>query len=513
VVTKRRRGLPFRLLLAVMLLPLLSRCAAPADERPNVLWIVWDTVRADRLSLYGHDRATTPNLDRWAADARVFENCSSIAGYTIPSHASMFTGLLPSDHCVHNDATHLDDRFSTMAEVLRATGYRTYLYSANPNVSESTNFQQGFDIAEYPWSPAHSARAQEILKDKLTDEDRSSELGRIFERKEQGQGGLTAWNIKAAGEIAREALQSWLSASDEKKPFFAFVNYMEAHRPLVPPRRYREAFLSPEDVERSYTVDRGWLPTWEYVFNLHDYDDDALALTQATYDAAILELDTLFGELIESLEAEGRLENTVVIVTSDHGEHLGEHHMLDHQYSLYEPLLRVPLIVHYPAQLAAGRDRRPVSNFDLFPTILDLTGAPTPAGHNSAAVSLLTPREERVRLAEDAAFSRAPISIVKQAHPDWDATPWQRRLRAVTLGDRKLIEDSAGELRLYDLSRDPAEQQNLVETDGVAASSLRERAGREFGPFETCEASTPAPRAMSPEEIRRLKALGYFGGE
>lgn len=510
---RRRSHRALRLLLALLALPLLSRCVAPVDERPNVLWIVWDTARADRLSLYGHDRPTTPFLDRWAADSRVFENCLSVAGYTIPSHASMFTGLLPAEHCAHNDAARLDDRFSTVAEILRGVGYRTFLYSANPNVSESRNFQQGFEVAEYPWSPRHAERARQILERKLAEEETTSELGRLFERNERGEGGLSAWSIKAAGEIALEALQSWLDGGPPEQPYFAFVNYMEAHRPLVPPRRYREKFMSDAEVTDSYAVDRGWLPTWEYVFGLREYGDEELALTRATYDAALLELDTLFGELIESLRASGRLENTVVIVTSDHGEHLGEHHMLDHQYSLYEPLLRIPLIVHYPARLQPGRDARPVSNVDLFPTILELTGSPLPSGHNSAAVSLLAPRDERMRLAEDPAHARVPIALVKQAHPDWNAEPWERRLRAVTVGDRKLIEGSDGELQLFDLGRDPQELENLTPRDAAEAAALRERAALEFGPFESCRSAMAPPSEMTADEIRRLKALGYFGGE
>jgi arylsulfatase A-like enzyme len=120
-------------LTAVALLTLTFVCCEP-PRRPNVLWIMWDTVRADHLALYGYQGGATPNLDRWAADARVFENCLSTSGYTLPSHASMFTGLLPSEHCAHNDHTLLDDSYTTIAELLRSVGYRTYLYSANPHI-------------------------------------------------------------------------------------------------------------------------------------------------------------------------------------------------------------------------------------------------------------------------------------------------------------------------------------------------------------------------------------------
>ncbi len=120
---------------AVALLAALG-CPPPAPPAPpNILWVVWDTVRADHLSLYGYERETTPRLDAWAAGARVFDDVRSVASYTLPSHASMFTGLLPSEHCTHNDHKRLDDRYTTLAELLREAGYQTFLFSSNPHVS------------------------------------------------------------------------------------------------------------------------------------------------------------------------------------------------------------------------------------------------------------------------------------------------------------------------------------------------------------------------------------------
>jgi arylsulfatase A-like enzyme len=224
-----------RVLISLALVLGLAACAEPRRP-PNVLWIVWDTVRADHLGVYGYEKSTTPNLDRWAAGARVFDDCLSTAGYTVPSHASMFTGLLPSEHCADNDYPRLDDKYTTIAELVRSRGYRTYLYSANPHISSAGNFAQGFDRAEHPWSPQFRETATRIVRDKLEDDDRSSELGRAFRREGRGEGRLTAWNIKAAGELAAEAALSWLDSSASDNPFFVFVNYMEAHRPLVPRR-------------------------------------------------------------------------------------------------------------------------------------------------------------------------------------------------------------------------------------------------------------------------------------
>jgi arylsulfatase A-like enzyme len=218
--------------------------------------VVWDTVRADRMSLYGHDRPTTPHLDRWATEARVFENCLSVAGYTLPSHASMFTGLYPSEHCTHNGNKWLDDSYTTLAELLRDAGYRTYLYSAIPNVSEIRNLAQGFDVAEHPWIPEYRQRAEKIIRGKLTETDASNALRDKYDAAKRGERQLTPRDITAAGELAGQGLLAWLKASDGDRPFFAFLNYMEAHQPLIPSREHRERVMSPEEVDASYGVDR-----------------------------------------------------------------------------------------------------------------------------------------------------------------------------------------------------------------------------------------------------------------
>ena len=496
---------------AVALLTLTLVCC-DKPQRPNVLWIMWDTVRADHLALYGYQGGATPNLARWAADARVFENCLSTSGYTLPSHASMFTGLLPSEHCAHNDHTLLDDSYTTIAELLRSVGYRSYLYSANPHISSAGNFDQGFDLVEHPWSPRYRERATRIVREKLLDEDRSNELGRIFDRAERNEGNLSAWSIKAAGELAEEAVLDWLSADESDRPYFVFVNYMEAHRPLVPPREYRERVMTPEQVERSYDVDRSWLPTWEYTFGLRDYDDEEIDLTRATYDAALAELDDLFGRLMQALERGGWLEDTIVILTSDHGEHLGEQHMLDHQYSVYQPLLHVPLVVRYPARFPAGRDARPVANFDIFPTLLELADVPPPIGLQSRAVSLLAPEDGRPRFAEDPAASRTAVAMVKQSHPDWDPTPWQRQLRTLIADGHKLIWGSDGRHELFDLTADPLETRKLAGERDDLADRMLESLDAYHRSLQLCEPPGGPPPELTPEQIERLKALGYLGG-
>ena len=125
-------------------------CDDPAPARPNVLWVVWDTARADHMSLYGYPRPTTPFVDRWAKDARVFDDCMSASCWTVPSHASMFTGLLPAEHGAMHGNEYLDDGLETVAETLQRAGYQTFAWAANPHVSVEENFLQNFEIQQHP---------------------------------------------------------------------------------------------------------------------------------------------------------------------------------------------------------------------------------------------------------------------------------------------------------------------------------------------------------------------------
>ena len=316
----------------------------PRDEpppRPNVLWIVWDTVRSDRLTPYDSARETTPKLAEWAEGARVYTDVVSVAHSTLPSHASMFTGLTTTQHNTHYNHARLDDRHDTIAELLKGAGYSTYLWSSNPHVSEQTNLHQGFDVVQHPWDGDRMSEAIEIVRAKVVEDQGTGVAAALA-------GQVRSWAIKASGELAQPSLLRWLDEREGEEPYFAFLNYMEAHRQYIPARAYRERFMTPAQVARSYTIDHSWLTVWRYVFGLHEYSDEDLEIIAATYDATLAELDDLLANLLDALRERGALDDTIVILTADHGEHLGEHHLFDHQYTLFEEVLRVPLIVHYP---------------------------------------------------------------------------------------------------------------------------------------------------------------------
>ena len=486
----------------------------PVAKGPNILWIVWDTVRRDHLGLYGHDRPTTPFLDEWVKDARVYTNCVSAGSSTVPSHGAMFTGLLPSEHGASNKHPQLDERFDTLAELLYVGGYDTYLFAANPHLTSTTKFAQGFETAEHPWSDKYKQAAMKILRDKIDPRDESNEIARKVNRGAAADD-MSEWNIKAAGPLAQQGVEDWLASRNSQRPYFVFLNYMEAHRHLMPSPEFRDRFLTPEEVERNFKVDRTWKQTWGYVFGQAEYTDDELELTRKTYDACIAELDDLLRQLLTSLQQRGELENTIVIVTSDHGEHLGEHHLLDHQFSLYNELLYVPLIVYYPPAFAAGRDDAPVMNFDLFPTLLDLAGVAPPAGLNAQAIDLRETPPQRDRLAEFPNWTEGPIESTVRNYPaftEHDAAAWEVRMRAFYEGTRKFICSSNGKRELYDVAADPREQRNLLIDNAELCEDIHSALAallaklRPLGQRESL-------KEMTPEELEQFKALGYAGGD
>jgi arylsulfatase A-like enzyme len=481
-----------------------GRPAPPPAGSPNILWIVWDTVRADHLGLYGYGKSTTPFLDRWARSARVYENCVSAAPYTVASHASMFTGLLPTEHGASNSRPYLDARLATVAELLRARGYQTYLYSANPHISRAEGFHRGFDAEEHPWDARYRDEAYSIVAGKIAPEDASSELsGKIRAKDLKGEG----WDVKASGELAQRGVEAWLDKRDRRRPFFVFMNYMEAHRPWIPSGAQRRRTMTADEIDRSYRIDRSWLPLWSYTFGLHEYDDADLAVMAATYDACLGDLDDLLRRLMDSLAGKGLLDDTLVVVTSDHGEHLGEHHILDHQYSLYEPLLRVPLVIRDPKRFAPGRDARPVMNLDLFPTLLEAAGAEAPPA--TRGVSLLAPREERVRVAECTGVFSDPFSAVAPVHPAWNPAPWEREIRAVYGKREKLIRWSDGRLEMYAVREDPAERADLAPAQSERARAMETALASFVATLRPAGTTAFAPPPMSAEQRDLLRSLGY----
>lgn len=425
--------------------------ARMAPGSPSVLILVLDTVRADHLSSYGYGRTTTPGLDRLAQEGVLFENTFAASSWTLPSHVSLLTGRFPHEHGVERGAPY-DGRFPMLSGELRNRGYRTGAFSGNLEwFSRTYGFGRGF---------LHF----EDIFESVADRAFRTVYGRKFQRnvmQPMGQEDLPA--RKHAGEINRSLLR-WLEREPER-PFFAFVNYFDAHDPYLPPQPYRNRFSRQERPGGILN---------EFAGRPHPkLSPEQLQGEIDAYDGAIAYLDDEIANLLAELERCGLAQNLLLIVTSDHGEAFGEHGLYLHRNALYRELIRVPLIVRWPGHIPAGaRVAEPVSNVALPATVLDLL--------NGGQQSLFpVPSLAHYWRAEPAQTSGSlPLAeLAKMPFKGLEANPsFSGAMKSVITPRWQLITHEKLGDALYDWTRDPSEKDDQAESpegQRVTAALLR----------------------------------------
>lgn len=296
----------------------------PRADVPNIVVIVIDTLRADHLSAYGYERDTSPFLDSLAAEGVRFENAISPSSWTQPAHASLLTGRYTYEH--QAETMPLDDRFPTIGEALQLQGYRTGAFSANTLFfTRRQGFGRGF---------LHFEDNNQSVLDNFIN---SSVYGFIFDyyglRKALNYEGVPA--RKYAEDINRSVL-NWVD-KDTDKPFFVFINYFDVHDPYLPPEPYRSKYSS---VPNPGGLINGYVERYHPELTPEELQSEIDA-----YDGAITYVDDQIQALFDELDSRGLLENTIVMITADHGESFGEHGLLQHSASLYRQEIHVPLIL------------------------------------------------------------------------------------------------------------------------------------------------------------------------
>lgn len=441
-------------------------CGAPkAGEapRPNVIFILIDTLRADRLSSYGYSRPTTPNLDAFAEDALLFEQARSQAACTFPSVNSLLTSRWPARFFGQpGKRIGIPEGFPALPEILGASGYRSIAVSASPIVRKtqsSFNLHGGFD------------RGFEIFDESC------------FHRR------ADCMNRRANRYLKQAA-----------GPLFLYLHYQDVHSTYAPPSPWREKFLPPSSPGRPV---RDWAlagnpqPVLSSLLGSGPKIEptaEEIATLSALYDGELAYLDGQLGELFANLKARRLFDSSILVVASDHGEEFMEHGRILHCETQFDTSIRVPLIVRLPGGERRGRISAPVENLDLVPTIVDYLGLDP--GVPFEGVSL-----------------RPLIEQGRPAHATTESL--QYTLRSTTDGKAKLIFDSAktpgsvGRFALFDLLADPTEQNDRLTADPETYRRLRARLEARL---KKTEGDLNAAQTLDAarESEQRLKALGYL---
>jgi arylsulfatase len=431
---------------------------APAVVRPHIILITIDALRADHLGVYGYDRPTSPAIDAFASDAVVVSEAIAQAPYTKASMGSLFSGLFPTTHKAHSTSPSfhqvmtgragtpalpatdiLPNEIETLAEVLQAAGYATIGFSTNPHLISEFGFAQGFERFKF----------------------------------------FAGGTFAPAAEVVRETIAA-VDARDSR-PLFVWLHMMEVHSPYQPPEQYRTLFPPRTPPE---PIDPAVIPPWIRVGDSTD-----LHLYEALYDADVRTADAAVGDLLAGVRSRGLWDRAVIVLTADHGEEFMEHGGMEHNRTLYDEMLRVPLIVRLPGR-APARVEAQVQLVDLFPTLAGLAGAQVPPGLHGADV--LPVLEGRAR-----GDTYAYAEIVGQRY-------------ALRGGRYKLISSLSGRPELFDLKVDPKERQNLADRDAPRAAEMERRLRRIVDrAVEDGQRIRARLAPVEPGIYERLKALGY----
>jgi arylsulfatase A-like enzyme len=468
-----------------------KRATASVSGRPNIIMIVMDTVRADHLSLYGYERDTSPNLRELAKHAAVYTQAIAPGDMTLISHASIFTGMYALQHGAYTsiadypEGRPIDQKAVTLAEILSQKGYFSMAVSANAAyLTRSFGLDQGFDYFDSRSRPRFLERRQspEYLKDILRRLMASYPVPREWELK---------W--RRAEEINREVFRLLDERQRESKPFFLFINYMDAHRPYVPPPPFDSLYPGKDLLTMSQTDFENLRENILWEKRVLAEKERQFLISQ--YDGGIAYMDAKIGELIGYLKAHGIYEQSLLIITSDHGEAFGDRNMLEHGCGVYGDQVHVPLIVAEPNVHCASVVASPVNLIDLYPTVLDYAKAESAQPRNLAGRSL-----KKLDNGE-------PRWIATESYPMFEAPKMRRVERAILSGSFKFVVSTAGKKELYDLSKDPGEKRNLYNQDGDSLYEL-ERTMNQW--IKTAPRPSGKSRKVDRNAIENLKSLGYM---
>jgi arylsulfatase A-like enzyme len=457
----------------------LALCAACSrTPPPNVVVIVLDTARPDFMSAYGHPRPTTPYLEAFAEQATRFDRAYSTSSWTLPAHASLFSGTLPEQHGATQKTPHVGDDLPLLAERLARAGYQTAGFSNNPWVSQRTGLARGFEHFQERWK---------LGTPRPANEDHPT--------------------VKAVAE--------WFaSRKDPERPWFVFVNLIEPHMPYTPSWKLARDFFTGEAqwadaLARMFPKGRPQAITHRHYAGKEPLTDAEWQELVALYEGDLLACDQITRAIMQHVERAGTLENTLVFLLSDHGENLGDHGHISHVFNVFDSNLKIALFARGKGFEPGRREDRLAQIQDVYPTVLRAAGLevePTCSG-----------RDLRDGLSAQRALSASldfPVLSLETFPAELRASgvlaPYERELEAAVGARYKLIRGSDGSEQLFDLVDDPGEKRPL-EPGRVPLATVGELQGA-LEAARAAKSATPAARAKAPsdpESLEALRALGY----
>ena len=438
---------------------LFGTSALAGDKRPNVVLLVWDTTRADHLSLYGHERETTPNLDRIAKDGVVFTNGQTSGYWTLPAAASLFTGLFAHNHLV--DFAHfrtkdysleVPDAAVTLAEAFQAAGYRTGMFNASKIITDNDSYKQGFDEFQFV----------------------------------------------GEGRLAGEALK--FAQAEDERPFFMVMWYLTPHAPYTPQApfdKWVREDVPPVNIEgcnKRTGMPEGHVSQCDVNQGVVTLTDDQWDQLSRLYDGEILRNDTQLGKFWDQLAAAGLTKDLVFAFTSDHGEAFNDHELERAWHNFpYDNNQSVPLVVRYPEGLKPARVDTAVRTMDVYPTLLELVKADVPQGLNASSL--------------------IPVATGKETAHRVNVGGNHGGMQWYFDGRHKLIYVSRDQAhpfanpQLFDQNTDPHEDNSLAKSQPDLAKKVH-TAALDF--FKSTQLGVGEGDGVNAEQLDLLREMGYI---
>jgi arylsulfatase A-like enzyme len=482
-------------------------------KKPHILLITIDSLRADHVSTYGHYRETTPFIDLFAKESTIFRNAYSAANWTGASLASILTGLYPTVHGYTNKRYYIDPDVKSVPSILKDNGYSTICFSNNMYLSSRTGLSRGFEQYLYQGQIETNGNngPEEHQKNSIFNNLKQSLPLRYRSLAKDLYDGFDTQKklTRDDGAFATErAFFKWLSNYNFEKPFFAHIHYQEPHSIYFPPQPYRKRFFRGSWLEESKYLEFDHMG---YFAGQLDFTEEQVEHYKELYDGEIAYTDWRLGRLFKFIQSQKIMDDTVVIITSDHGENMGENGYFWHAFCLLDSLIKVPLLIRYPDWFTMDKwNENIVQTVDIVPTLLDGIGVDWQYAQDQQGVSMLNGTPRTAAMTE----TYTPEMMIDRwlnRRTDLQKKDFQqyiRDLRTFQTEDEKLVWSSDGWHSFFDMKKDPQEFENIYDSSNQQVVNAEKSLKNWFGSFKPHVADDTQP-GFDKRTWEKMRELGY----